>query len=90
MLTRVQLAALAAATLGSLAMTAAPASAWYCHGSYQSYGYGNYPSYGQGYSYGHQNYSYAQQYYPRYVRPYRGQRNYSQYYSYNGGGYGGY
>ena len=94
MLGKTHIAALAAIAAAGLAMTTAPAAAWYCHGSYQSYG-GYYPQqYSQSYS---QNYYYPRQY-PHYYQNYQSYQNYypqpqyyaqRQYYPRNGymGGY---
>ena len=82
MLSRTQVAALAAIAVPGLALTSVPASAWDCHGSYQSYNsyypQQNYQNYSQGY--------YQRYYQPRYSRSYSypQERYYSQDYSCQG------
>ena len=78
MFSQIRFAALAAIATVGFALTVAPADAWQCHGSYQSYGsdYSQpYQNYSQGYD---QNYS--QGYYPRYSYQHQYQNN--QGYSY--------
>ena len=84
MLGKTQITVLAAAATVGLAATTVPAAAWYCHGSYQSYGGSDSPQYYQSYSpRSYQNYYPQARYYPRHrVYPYM-QNYYSQNYSQN-------
>jgi hypothetical protein len=69
MFSQIRLAAFAAIATVGFAWTVAPADAWQCHGSYQSYGSDYSQPYDQSYSEGYdQNYShgYRPGYYPRY------------------------
>jgi hypothetical protein len=84
MLGKAKITALAATAAVGLAATTLPASAWYCHGSYQSYNGYYSPQYYQSYSpRSYQNYYPQARYYPRHrmhMQNYYSQ-NYSQGYS---------